>query len=237
MYRTSAAIKTYDDPWATVFRVGLAEVCMRICGYAANPNSPARFGVKIFDRLTPGQKVAMLAAVGSALLLRDAPEPERTATLDGTAAAIIRVFVEELLDELCKSSSGMPARPGDAAFFKGVIPPTVTCRLAVRNIYLQKGSGWNPKDLPDVLSRDADRWAELGDLLEEFVFGDRDFEEDEPYSDLYPAADSELREISRAEDDNSGAIAPKPSTEELKKHIATLERLTARRLEIEKVPD
>jgi hypothetical protein len=124
-------------------------------------------GVRVFDVLQPGQQVALLAQVGTALSDPAAPAPPLTAATEGALAAMfaqLRAWLEVELDagETTECRRMILGAVGDAAGQDGPLPePTET---------------------------DAGEWELLLEEVEARLFWDADWEMGDVFLDLPPEA-------------------------------------------------
>lgn len=223
MFPTPDDIATHEDPWASVLRIGLRYVAERVCGDLADPNDPWVFGVGIFDRLTLGQKVVMLAMVGKAMLDAHEPAPDLTAVVDATALVIVDAFAAAVVIETDTDASLTSEDDRGPWLF--------TSRTALRNVL---EPGWDTRQLgplPSVDSTDLDEWQELAACLAEMVLFDADCEMEHLFVDDPPEQSDALKEKLGIDDDYFQIPAPDPTDEEFRNHLFVLEALTGLRFD------
>jgi len=136
-------------------------------------------GLKVFDSLTYGQKVSMLAVVGNGLLKPDEPIRKLTAAVESTIAAVfdyLKIVTVLEIDE--------PELYGN---WRKMI-------LAVR-----KESG--AEDLPDEDCADVQEWFLQIEELSYLILWDYDFEDEDLYIDKPPEEARLLKEFMRIKDD------------------------------------
>src|SRR5262249_53337140 len=129
-------------------------------------------GIPVFDRLTPEQKLALLADTARALLDPAVPMPHHTAANEGAIAAVFSMLRVELETEL------------DIAGMKEEEEKPTEIRRLLRAVC--QGADEREEPLPDETSTDAEEW---GWLLEEFegrIFWDTDFAMGDEFLDLPP---------------------------------------------------
>ena len=140
---------------ATLFREALGylwdeiEMCEQI-------DEDHRVGVKAFDNLSVGQKLAMLVQVGEALLDAAVAVPELTAVNEATVAAVfaqLAINIELELDD--------PAMDRDW-----------------RRLVVDACSNLEIDDLPDSDCEDLDEWQLWIDCLADQILWDADYEAD-----------------------------------------------------------
>jgi hypothetical protein len=127
-------------------------------------------GVAVFDRLTPEQKLALLA--DTALALRDpaTPTPRHTAANEGAVAAVfsmIRVALEMELD--IAGLEDEEERPAEI-------------RRTLRAVC--DGPNDREQPLPDETATDAEEWGWPLEEFEDRIFWDCDFEMGDEFLDL-----------------------------------------------------
>src|SRR5207237_7184912 len=97
--------------WA-LFKAGLDRLRAEIEADISGETDDAETGVPVFDRLTPEQKLALLADTSHALRDPSIPTPAHTAASEGAVMAVLNTFrglLEAELDEADDSGSGSPA--------------------------------------------------------------------------------------------------------------------------------
>lgn len=163
-------------------------------------------GVAVFDRLTPGQKQAVLLEVGRALLQPQSPPPKITACLAGAVAAVyeallglieleidtrrtkLRRQVLAVLDEMNYWSAVNDGRLPDAEPFQCPRP--------------------NCSDLPV--------WMDIVEDLRTTVLDDYDFDMESTFLDVAPEAAAELKRTMNIDPDYFTDIPEDPTPERLR---------------------
>ena len=157
--------------------------------------------VDIFDRLEPPQKLAMLAAVGTALRKEDAPCPQLTSLSEGTFAAVfgaIRGWIEAEID--------VQQEGGQTEGGKTIRDLVVAAARETR-------SGLK---IPVTTCSDMEAWDEiLDDLMDCVLWGDRDFELEGLFLDKDPEVAAGLRSSLAISQEYFTAVAPDPGPQEI----------------------
>ncbi len=160
-------------------------------------------GVDVFDRLTNSQKLAMLALVGRALLIKETRPPALTAVSEGTVAALfayLRELVEVELD--IRTRSWRPL----------ILAACRSRRLKIR--------------LPRPGCRKLEEWQFCIECLEERILWDADWDYDMVQQDGDPFASAVLSRLFGIPADYYTAIAPDPNDRELKQIRSRLRKLS-----------
>jgi len=108
MWWTSDGQRILKGAEAALFREALGVLVDYVC--QDEDGTIWQFGAPPFDTLQYGQKLAVLAQVGSGLLREDEPAPKLTAVLEGTVAVIyglVRDMVQLEIDD--PEMAGPPA--------------------------------------------------------------------------------------------------------------------------------
>lgn len=167
-----------------------------------------QFGVPPFDTLQHGQKLAVVARVGSGLLREDEPAPKLTAVLEGTVAVIyglVRDMVQLEIDD--------PEMEGPPPNWRQLVLDA--CRE--REI---------ADELPLPNCEDFGEWEILIECLEAGVLWDADWEGGEMHLDADPETSRRLKELMRIDEDYYVEVPPDPSSKQLEGVLATLRELT-----------
>jgi hypothetical protein len=131
----------------------------------------AQAGVPVFDRLTPEQKLAVLAEAAQALRDPAVPTPPLTAVNEGAIMAVFVTIRDELQAEL------------DLAKLSPDDPPTYM-RQSLRAVC--EGTEDREEPLPDLSCTDMDPWDWLLQEVEDRVFWDYDFDMEDEFLDSPP---------------------------------------------------
>jgi hypothetical protein len=185
-------------------------------------------GVGSFDRLTPTQKLAMLALIGRAMTTEDLAAPELTSVSEGTVAAVCTLLRDEARSEVV--TAGLPAARRTAedlersTFWRERL---CAAYLEVKALMAAGPEGdeaevWAgadaddpPFDLPEVTSPDEDVWGMMIDVLNDAVLWDTDYDTDEFFLDALPEVRALDMEFLGIDEDYFKGIAPDPTDQEL----------------------
>lgn len=179
MWRTNSGNRILTpEEWAC-FCMGLGSLRDEIESDLRCHSDDSKSGVPIFDRLTPEQKLALLADVSTALCDPEIPTPPLTAMSEGAVAAVLRRFwfdvcLElELTEELSQSAN--PEEPFEHR----------------RQLLAAFQGEWETGELPALSETDEGEWILLMESLEDRIFWDRDFALADEVLDLPPEAVAE----------------------------------------------
>ena len=103
MWHMEAGDRAMTEAEWGVFRLGLAELVAHIEGDLIDETDSAQTGVKVFDRLTVEQKLALLADVADAMHNADVPMMDLTAASEGAVAAVLVVARALLREEIAEN--------------------------------------------------------------------------------------------------------------------------------------
>jgi hypothetical protein len=134
----------------------------------------AETGVAVFDRLSPEQKLALLADVASALSDPAIPMPRHTAANEAAIAAVLRTFWQDLCLEL---DVELNSTSGDE--------PSREYRRMLRAIFADAPDA---DELPEITETNDDEWFPLFDAFENSILWDNDFAMADDLLDLPPEA-------------------------------------------------
>jgi hypothetical protein len=205
--------RVLTDPEWDVFAAGLDLLRDAVEEDIAAGADDASTGVPVFDRLTPEQKLGLLAEV--ALALRDpaVPMPPHTAANEGAIMAVFWTVRSELEAEL------------DDARMEAGDPPTEIRRLLRAAC---DDAGDREDSLPDPHDADPGGWAELAEEVEGRVFWDTDFAMGDEFLDLPPGESRALLERAGIDPDYFLTVLPDPGEAGLTAARQTLARLLGR---------
>lgn len=191
--------------WALVGAgLGLAWDAVEV---AAESGSGHATGVRAFDALQPGQQIALLALVGTALSDPAVPAPPLTAATEGAVAAVFGEM-RDWLDIELEAGDSQECR----WFIWGAAREAVgRCRR-----------------LPDPSDADPDEWEMLIDEVESRLLWDTDYELGDLFLDRSP--DEVRPEIAMhgIDDDYFTAVPDDPDQAALEAACRTLAELTGR---------
>lgn len=170
-------------------------------------------GVGAFDRLTPEQKLALLAAVAAAVRDPAVPCPRHTAANEGAVAAVFAAARGLLADEL-----------------DGAEPPGGGETTELRGLLLAAAGDPDGREdpLPDPAGTDPEPWEWLLEEVEDRVLWDADFEMGDLFLDLPPEHARERLEQAGIDPDYYLSSPPEPGEVGLAAARRTLARLLGR---------
>jgi hypothetical protein len=193
-------------------------------------------GVRVFDRLEPATKLAMLALVASALHDEHEACPKLTALTEGTFAAIyavIRQWIDIEIDS-AREDPLMTCGPDSMRNLVLVAYREAQSRWKEMDTYECPDDEHEDQDEPQSLllapgSEDSDAWADLLDeLMDQVLWGDRDFEDEDLMLDVNPDLGQGLKTQLGIDDDYFTGVAPEPTVAELAEIRKTLRKLCGR---------
>jgi hypothetical protein len=172
MWHTEEGDRTLSEPEWALFSTGIALLWASIEDDIRYETDDTEMGVPIFDRLTPEQKLALVADIADALRDPVAPSPHHTAANEGAIAAVFSMIRVSLETELgIEGANGIDEKP-------------TRIRRMLRAV------GEEPEDrewqVPDETATDADEWDWLVEEFEGRIFWDADFEMGDEFLDLPP---------------------------------------------------
>ena len=170
MWRTQDGDRVLTEAEWTLFRAGLELLCEAIEEDIRAGTDDADTGIAVFDRLTPEQKLALLADTVFALREPATPTPRHTAANEGAIAAVFSMIRVELETEL------------DLAGMEDEEEKPTEIRRMLRAVC--EGSEDREVALPDEASTDAEEWDWLLEEFEDCIFWDCDFEMGDEFLDL-----------------------------------------------------
>jgi hypothetical protein len=168
-------------------------------------------GIPVFDRLTPEQRLALLAATAQALRDPATPTPRHTAANEGAIAAVFSMIRVELETEL------------DVAEIEGHEGQSTPIRRLLRAVGGEAKGREEP--LPDETATEPDPWGWLLEVFEERIFWDADFAMGDEFLDLPPDEARAQLQLYRIDPDYYLAIPPEPGQRGLIAARQTLARL------------
>lgn len=201
----------YEGPFilpprhAAVFRAAAARLSDDI-GWRKFEDEWVGIGVRVFDDLTQGQKQAAILEVAKALLDSSIEPPRVTGVLGGTVDAIYRelegnIEIEMDFDE------------------ETTLRQMVLDALAEIDYWNQVNSGLGAGEEPVLPlapdSTDTKDWAELVEGLRMEVLEDYDFDMEDTFLDMPPAAAAELKRSMNILPDYFTAVPEDPKPERL----------------------
>jgi hypothetical protein len=150
-----------------VFKIGLSRLADAIKEDIADETNEWDTGVAVFDRLTPEQKLSLLADTASALSDPAVPAPYHTAANAGAIAAVLQTLAECLELEMMEGGSG---------------------EATIRRLLLaaSEDSAEDIEGLPDLACTDLEEWKLLVECLEMKILWDHDYVMGDCFLDLPP---------------------------------------------------
>ncbi len=191
-------------------------------------------GVRVFDQLDPKTKLAMLAFVAIALRDEQGACPELTALSEGTFAAVygvIRQWIELEID----MGRGDPSTVSDENSMRQLVLAALSeARTQCEDQFPSVGSDQDVREeyTPLLLGPDAEDIGDWGDVLDELMdqvlWGDRDFDDADMMLDVDPDLGHGLKAHVGIDEDYFTGVAPEPSAHELTLIRETLRKLCGR---------
>jgi hypothetical protein len=238
-----------------LFREGLDTLWDWVESSAADPDI-SDTGTQAFDRLQIGQKLALLASVGTALSDERVPHPDLTVNTESAVAAVFRQIASEVEQEIDQSRDpewlANPDSPEEATRWRRLV------LAAYREAMLQdeaealawsKGEDgrqqadpadgdnrlddeedsdrpWSP---PDATSEVAEEWEFLvDDLANRILWDDGDYDAGDAFLDDDPAEARFRMKLMGITRGYYTDIAPDPTDEQLESIRRTLRSLCGR---------
>lgn len=200
-----------EAEWA-VFAAGLDLLWDEVEQDISDGTDDSDTGVGAFDRLTPEQKLALLAAVATAVRDPAVPCPRHTAANEGAVAAVFRTVQDLLADEL---------DPG---------PPGGDDTTELRRMLLAAAGDPDGREepLPAATSTDPEPWGWLLEEVEDRVLWDADHEMGDLFLDLPPGEARERLGMAGIDPDYYLESPPEPGDRGLVAARRALARLLGR---------
>ena len=160
-------------------------------------------GINAFDNLTYGQKIYALSTIANGLLRKDVPVVELTAVLEGAIAAVFEHLKNLIILETDEEGIGTEWRE---------------MVVAVR----KEAEG---EEIPLPTCRDMEEWDIEVEELMDGILWDRDFDDDDIYTDHPPEKSEWLRYMARIPENYFMAIAEDLNEEEIEVKRTELRKL------------
>lgn len=207
MWRTQEGDRVLTGAEAAFFRAALGGLVFDLELDADDDDDeiPPRTGVRVFDRLSLPERLAVLEQVARALLLRSVRCPRHTAVAEGAVAAVYYHALFEVEVEVFEGRRDV--------------------RRLIRAACVEAGQA---EGLPRVNDGDVGAWADAVEGLMDRVFWDRDWEAEFVKPDDHPDAARVVRGLLTIDDDYYVAVPPDPSPAQLRRVRAGLRRLLRR---------
>ncbi|MDH4201367.1 MAG: hypothetical protein OEV87_00540 [Phycisphaerae bacterium] len=175
MWHTNTGDRTLEGAEAKLFAAALWD-CATIL---EESDGECFLGPPAFDRMTYGQKAAVLSIIGKGLLDPKEPICELTAAVESAIAAVFEYIKEEVAAEIDD-----PEMKSDW-----------------RKMILSARKESDGEDLPDEGCDDHEEWLIQVEELSYLILWDYDFEDEDLYVDMPPEDSSRFKEFMRIKDD------------------------------------
>ena len=230
MWHTSRGDRTLRGAEAELVGHGVDSIIDALVTYIDDEDESAtasecHSGIRLFDRLTPSQRIALLHDVTAHLLTpTETPFP-----LSAHAEAAVAAIFIEVRDQVAIEIDLFPDGPSDKADSSGDESEDVTWRQLVlaahESVFRTEHTpedgfdfdfGPFPDDIeiPDHACRDINQWEWLIESLTDAILWDRDYEMADTFLDIDPGVSQQRRRLLGIDDDYFTQIAPDPSSEE-----------------------
>ena len=160
-------------------------------------------GLDVFDRLTYGEKISSLSAIGAGLLRPDIPVCKLTACVEGAIAAVFEHLKAVVIVEI--------DTPQIKSYWRKMI-------LAARH---KVGT----ENLPDQDCKDEQQWLIEIEELSYRILWDVDYEDEDMYIDKPPQEAQALKDYMGMRDDYFHKIPQDLSTKGIETKLAKLKKL------------
>lgn len=161
------------------------------------------YGIPVFDKLTPPQKLALLEQVLRQMLTATAKPPTLTAMNEGAIAAIYAAVGEVILSELEMASDINETESVDPYYWRKQL------------LDVARAGGSDPGELPAATCNDESEWECLLDSISMRVLWDDDYMDTESVLDATPDSARRYRSKLGIDRDYFIAVAPDPKESDL----------------------
>jgi hypothetical protein len=201
MWRTQYGERTLEGAEAVVF----AESLLSLLDEAVQDqlDDDYQLGIACFDNLTYGQKISMLATIGSGLLSKDVAPIELTAVVEGTIATVFQHLKNEIVFEIDTPEIGTQWRE-----------QVVAARQEAEGL-----------EIPKPQCDDMKEWEIEVEELSGRILWDADYENAGLYIDHPPEKSKWMKDMSGVSDNYFLAIADDLTEEQAKARIKQLQTL------------
>jgi len=199
MWHTNAGDRTLDGAEARLFAEALWDFVEKL--ELVEGDYDVR--LRVFDRLTYGQKVSLLSIIGNGLLKPDVPMRKLTSAVESAIGAVfshLRISVIIEIDE-----------------------PEI--KRNWRKMILAARHEVDAENLPDEDCKDDKRWSVEIDELSNLILWDYDFEDEDLYIDKPPEEAQALKEIMHMRDDYFLEVPEDLKPKEIETKLSELKRL------------
>ena len=200
MWRTDCGERILEGAEARVF----AEALATLLDYAiVDQFDDYESGVACFDNLTYGQKISVLATIGSGLFREDVAPVDLTAVVEGAIAAVFEHLKDSIIFEIDTPEFG----------------------ASWRDLVVAARKEMEGEDIPAPTCIDIEEWDIEVEVLTDRILWDRDYEDGHTYMDHPPEKTEWLKYMARIPEDYYTAIADDLTDEEAQAQIKELKKL------------
>ncbi len=157
----------------------------------------------VFDRLTYGQKVSLLAIVCRGLLIPKVPIRNLTAVVECAVAAVFEFIKIEMITEIDESDN----------------------ETSWRKLIHAARSEAGVEGLPNADCQYEKEWIYEIDGLEDMILWDNDFLDEDLFIDAPPEEDQRMKDLMRVRDDYFLDIADDPRPKEIEHLLIEIEAI------------
>ena len=176
-----------------LLRAALGRVVDVVQMRIADPDQRIEWGVRVFDEMSPGSQLAVLADVASAMFLPTERCSDLTAISEGTVSVLYLAIAEMVEYE--------------------INAPRESCwRSMVIDALSENG---NMGEFPDPECKCMDEWDEAFECLSEMILWDNDFHDGGEFLDGDPACLKPIQEMLGIDRDYYCAVPPDPRESEI----------------------
>lgn len=186
MWRTPSGDRVLSEPEWALFAAGVDMLWNWIEYDIEMGEDDANLGLVAFDRLTPEQKLVMLADVANALKSVSVKTPRHTASNEATIAAVFTVLRGVLECEIDVATDD-----------------EMKSLTSIRQLLLaccSDADGYEGQ-LPDANSEDIEAWNWILEEIEERILWDCDYQSSNELMDLPPEAVRQIRQLVGIDED------------------------------------
>ena len=214
MWRTRRGTRTLEGKEAELFSSALSFLLERLrmehdFVEAQYQEDDYDAGVAAFDRMTYGQKIAVLTAVGEGLLRHEVALVPLTAAMEAGIGAIFRELhnrVEIEVDDQIHEPPRKRGRRKKPPLDEHPIPVDFGTywRRGILAVYQQ----YHPDEAAPIAAKcpDMEEWDFLIEEITDLILWDRDYNDEDVYADLPPEKAKEVRAYMNIPDDYFRAI-------------------------------